>query len=232
MTTPSEILAAVNHPGHWDGEISTFTRTGFRPFAADPGKVVPLDIAHGLAHTFRYGGQSDPAITVAEHVLLVSDIIETLWPGNPHMVKAGLLHDAVEAYLHDVQLPLRRHLYIQTPDMEHPLGWNENDQRVGRHIAQEFGLDPDWLDAPDPGGGRPPAAGLRLARGREATTAGQDGRAGALPVVTSRRLDRLDRRLSDDPEQLVHHRVEEVGGLRQGRGWDLDTPVLVSTGCQ
>lgn len=149
MTTPSEILAAMNRPKHWDGWVPTFTRTGFRPFATDPGRVVSLDIAHGLAHTFRYGGQSDPVITVAEHVLLVAAIIETLWPGNPHLVKAGLIHDAVEAYLHDVQSPLRRHLYIQTPDMESPLGWNDNDSRVGRHIAREFGLDPDWLDAPE-----------------------------------------------------------------------------------
>jgi hypothetical protein len=147
MPTAASILDQMNRPGEWDGWVPTFTGGGYRPWADDPGDVVEMDIAHGLAHTFRYGGQSDPAITVAEHCILVADIIEALWPDNIALARAGFLHDAAEAYLHDIQSPLRRCVFVRLPDEE--LSWNESDHRVTVNVAKTFGVTEAELNAPE-----------------------------------------------------------------------------------
>ena len=84
-------------------------------------------------------------MTVAEHVVFVSLIIETLW--GPELAAAGLLHDACETYTHDLQKPLRQSVMINLPDGEQ-ISWNEFDHRVSLVIFGAFGLDPALLDHP------------------------------------------------------------------------------------
>lgn len=62
------------------------------------------DIAHGLAHTCRFGGQTPFFYSVAQHSLLVADMVD------PRLQLWALLHDASEAYLNDITRPLKRSL--------------------------------------------------------------------------------------------------------------------------
>ena len=92
LTTPEE-------------EIFLPTCTGRRVHIAAPlpEEIDVEDIAHALSHTCRFAGHVPVYYSVAQHSVLVSELIEgrraALW---------GLLHDASEAYLHDLTRPLKR----------------------------------------------------------------------------------------------------------------------------
>ena len=148
MPTPTEILQQMRRPVEWTGWTPTYSGKGYRPWAEDPGALSLEDVAYGLAHTFRYGGHSDPAITVAEHSVMVARIVNILWPGNPHLELAGLMHDAAESVLHDIQSPLRKCVSVTLPSGE-VLSWNESDLRVTRNITRYFGIVPEHLEAPE-----------------------------------------------------------------------------------
>jgi len=80
------------------------TCTGRRVHIADPlpDEIDIEDIAHGLSHTCRFAGHVPLYYSVAQHSLLVSELLDertAMW---------GLLHDASEAYLHDLTRPLKR----------------------------------------------------------------------------------------------------------------------------
>ena len=64
------------------------------------------DIAHGLSNTCRYGGQCSFFYSVAEHSILVSQVLKN-HPALSHLTKAALLHDAAEAYIVDLPTPLK-----------------------------------------------------------------------------------------------------------------------------
>ena len=67
------------------------------------------DIAHGLAFVARWNGQTrgDWAYTVAEHSLLVEEIVTRLDPGvAPQWQLAALLHDAPEYVIGDMISPV------------------------------------------------------------------------------------------------------------------------------
>jgi hypothetical protein len=81
------------------------------------------DIAHGLAHTCRYAGQSTGFYSVAEHSLLVSAKAEG------HALE-GLMHDAAEAFLGDVTRPLKQLL----PD------YRRIEKSVDIAICARFGI--------------------------------------------------------------------------------------------
>lgn len=74
--------------------------------APDPCTVTLQDIGHGLALTCRYGGQLDRFYSVAEHAVLVHDLL-VHQGASEELRLAGLFHDAAEAYLGDVVAPLK-----------------------------------------------------------------------------------------------------------------------------
>lgn len=82
------------------------------------------DIARGLSHTARFSGQTDRAYTVAQHSVLVSKMV-------PHEhALAGLLHDAVEAFMADIPSPLKRMLP----------GYKELELRAEADLCKRFGV--------------------------------------------------------------------------------------------
>lgn len=85
--------------------IETFTGDYFD--YADPRaeNVHVEDIAHGLAHTCRFGGQVRTFYSVAEHAVLVRQLV--IDAGRPELGFAALHHDSHEAYLGDMPTPLK-----------------------------------------------------------------------------------------------------------------------------
>ncbi len=62
-------------------------------------------IAHALAQTARYRGNSDEFYSVAEHSVLVSLLMQEVTGGDPY---EGLFHDATESVLPDVSSPFKQ----------------------------------------------------------------------------------------------------------------------------
>lgn len=95
--------------------------------------VDPLDLAHALSNLCRFGGHVREHYSVAQHSVLVSEIV-----GRPFRL-AGLLHDAGEAYVGDVVGMLARRLPA----------FRVVETRILDVVAERFGL-PRWqLDAPE-----------------------------------------------------------------------------------
>jgi hypothetical protein len=83
----------------WD--ISTFTGIKFK---FDDPEFNIIDIAHALSHQCRFVGHTNRFYSIAQHSLLVSELMSN------DLKLTGLLHDATEAYLGDVSRPLKRYL--------------------------------------------------------------------------------------------------------------------------
>lgn len=92
-----------------------------------PEDVILPDLAHALARICRYTGHVRAAhYSVAEHSCHVADHLTD--QGSPDVVvRAGLLHDAHEAYTGDVASPIKRALRALSaqpdPGRGHPDTW-------------------------------------------------------------------------------------------------------------
>lgn len=72
-------------------------------------RITPVDIAHGLANTCRFGGQSRTFYSVAEHACLVAWRLRQQNQGiNTQWI--GLHHDDAEAFMGDIPRPLKAFL--------------------------------------------------------------------------------------------------------------------------
>lgn len=65
------------------------------------------DIAYGLAHECRYTHFCTQFYCVAQHSLLVRDILAQ-FGADESIQRLGLFHDAHEAYLRDISAPMKR----------------------------------------------------------------------------------------------------------------------------
>jgi hypothetical protein len=105
--------------------MCTYSGVKYYPAAPDAADVRIVDIAHHLARICRYTGAiKTEHYSVAEHSVHVSHCVP------PHMAFMGLMHDAPEAYVSDINRPLKRSL----PDYARieALNWAV--------IAEKFGL--------------------------------------------------------------------------------------------
>lgn len=88
----------------------------------EDSRITREDVVAGLSNACRFAGQSRRFYSVAEHSVLVADLLR--WSGEDIDVQwAGLMHDAAEAFLGDVTAPLKyvmRHLESADGSEEHP----------------------------------------------------------------------------------------------------------------
>ncbi|MDQ1901395.1 HD family hydrolase [Paracoccus sp. WLY502] len=99
-----------------------------------PLDIEITDIAHGLAFVARWNGQThgDWPYSVAEHSLLVEDILTRLHPGiEVRWRLAALLHDAPEYVIGDMISPVKAALGSE---------YGRMDERLSAAIHLRFGL--------------------------------------------------------------------------------------------
>lgn len=97
-----------------------------------PDTLHLADIAHHLARTDRYNGACKRPYSVAEHSLLVCDILETEFgERDPATLLAALLHDAHEAYTGDLTQPMKQ--IIGT-------AWDIEEHRIAYEVRRRFGV--------------------------------------------------------------------------------------------
>ena len=100
-----------------------------------PAQLDAGDIARALANQCRFGGHSRVFYSVAQHSVIVSELVEERG-GDVEDVFAALMHDAGEAYLGDMPHPLKH---------RSPLGaaFKEAEDHLERAIRDRFAIKPD-----------------------------------------------------------------------------------------
>ncbi len=94
------------------------------------------DIAHGLSRVARWNGQTSGewAFSVAQHCVLVEDLVARLRPGARREWRlAALVHDAAEYVIGDLISPFKAAVGLDYRDFE---------DRLQRAIHIRFGLPP------------------------------------------------------------------------------------------
>ena len=108
------------------------TATGRKvyPAALEPQDIQIEDLAAHLAKICRFTGACRIMWSVAEHSMLVADILAARYPRDHQLQLCGLLHDAPEAYLQDLATPVKAQLDVYAA-MERAAWWA---------VAERFGL--------------------------------------------------------------------------------------------
>lgn len=108
-------------------------KNGGRLYILDPQpeQVSIEEIAQGLAACPRWAGQVivDPPYTVAEHSVLVTDLVAELG-GSLQEQREALVHDATEAFIGDLAHPVK----LLCPE------YKAIENKLMQVIAKKFGL--------------------------------------------------------------------------------------------
>jgi 5'-deoxynucleotidase YfbR-like HD superfamily hydrolase len=100
MAEPDHVPPA---PGPY---LQTVSGRWVNPFDPDPNQLDAGDIARALANQCRFGGHSRVFYSVAQHSVIVSQLVEQRG-GDTEDAFAALMHDATEAYLGDMPHPIK-----------------------------------------------------------------------------------------------------------------------------
>jgi 5'-deoxynucleotidase YfbR-like HD superfamily hydrolase len=115
--------------------LQTVSGRWVNPFDPDPEQLDAGDIARALANQCRFGGHCRAFYSVAQHSVIVSQLVEERG-GDAEDAFAALMHDATEAYLGDMPHPLKH---------RSPLGaaFREAEQRLEAVIRERFAIKAD-----------------------------------------------------------------------------------------
>ena len=118
------------------GFMFTYSGSGYNLEA--PGLVSLADIAHALGMQCRFNGHLTHFYSVAQHSVNVARILRERGASLETQLY-GLLHDAGEAYVGDVTVPVQRVLggVQRHKDLEH---------RVMDRVVEMAGIDEDLVD--------------------------------------------------------------------------------------
>jgi uncharacterized protein len=121
------------------------TRSGFAVSlsAPHPATIQITDIALALSRTPRFNGHTSRAWSIADHSLLVLELLLAAQPDAPTPLRlAALLHDGHEAYAGDQVTPLQQELARRsgtTPSARAILRGIQGD--IDAAIARAFGFE-------------------------------------------------------------------------------------------
>lgn len=93
--------------------------------------ITLADISHSLAQLNRFTGHARRPYSVAEHSLLVCEIVERMYSVDVHGRLAALMHDAHEAYIGDLHTPGK---------LEVGNAWYTVEHRVEHFVRSAFAL--------------------------------------------------------------------------------------------
>lgn len=119
--------AGETRAGNW---MQTYSGVQFWPLDPHHSEIMIIDIGHALSNMCRYAGHSKKFYSVAEHSVLVSQIVP------PEHAFAALMHDATEAYLVDVPRPIKQYLG----------GYHDYEDRLWKEICKAYMIDVDLPD--------------------------------------------------------------------------------------
>lgn len=107
--------------------IITFTGLKFYHLNPQPEMVTVEDIAHALSNIGRWTGHTRYHYSVAQHSVYASRIVK------PEFAYEALMHDSSEAYLGDMNRPLK-HFTAAGP------AYREIEEKVEEVIFKKFGV--------------------------------------------------------------------------------------------
>jgi uncharacterized protein len=115
--------------------LQTVSGRWVNPFDPDPAQLDAGDIARALANQCRFGGHCRVFYSVAQHSVIVSELVEQRG-GDAEDAFAALMHDAAEAYLGDLPHPLKH---------RSPLGaaFREAEGHLEAALRRHFRIKPD-----------------------------------------------------------------------------------------
>ena len=115
--------------------LQTVSGRRVNPFDPDPEQLDIEDIARALANLCRFGGHSRVFYSVAQHSVIVSELVEQRG-GDAEDVFAALMHDASEASLGDMPHPIKH---------RSPLGaaFKAAEGHLEEVIRERFAIKPD-----------------------------------------------------------------------------------------
>jgi hypothetical protein len=93
------------------------------------------DIARALGNLCRFGGHCRTFYSVAQHSVIVSQLVEERG-GDAEDVFAALMHDAAEAYLGDMPHPLKHRSALGA-------AFKEAEKHLEAAIRERFAIKPD-----------------------------------------------------------------------------------------
>lgn len=129
-------MAGIADPRRKDA-IWTYTGRVVRPLEPSPRDIGLIDIAHSLSNLCRFTGHVREFYCVAQHSVLVSDLLWALGC-DPEVCLWGLLHDAPEAYLWDLSRPVKKAEEIE--GVFAPI-----EERLMEAISEHFQLRPSEM---------------------------------------------------------------------------------------
>lgn len=91
-----------------------------------------VDVAHALSMKCRYNGHTREHYSVAQHCVAVAFY---MWKSgcSVNAVRAGLVHDACEAFIPDMPTPIKECLGG---------GWFDIENNIDRVVFEAFSVDP------------------------------------------------------------------------------------------
>jgi uncharacterized protein len=115
--------------------LQTVSGRWVNPGDPDQSQLDAGDIARALANVCRFGGHARSFYSVAQHSVIVSELVEQRG-GDAEDVFAALMHDATEAYLGDMPHPLKH---------RSPLGaaFREAEAHLEQALRERFRIKAD-----------------------------------------------------------------------------------------
>jgi 5'-deoxynucleotidase YfbR-like HD superfamily hydrolase len=112
--------------------LQTVSGRWVNPFDPDPDQIELADIARALANQCRFGGHCRTFYSVAQHCVIISELIEQEG-GSTEDALTALMHDAAEAYLGDLPHPIKHRSELGT-------AFREAEEPLERVIRDRFSI--------------------------------------------------------------------------------------------